>query len=173
MEAEHVKTLGVIGKLCMLKVYLGYGDIRIAIPQLHYRRCKMKLCSTCKEWKALSEFNKNKTKTDGYQYACKDCEKIYKKEYYLHTKEKQAETRDSIKVRNKEFLKELKSKLKCSVCGEDRPVTLDFHHINPDEKELSVARAVFAGWSIKRIQKEIDKCTVLCSNCHRILHENE
>lgn len=66
------------------------------------------------------------------------------------------------------FIKEQRTA--CAVCGEDEPICLDFHHINPDEKEDHVALAVRRGWGKKRILAEIAKCVVLCSNCHRKLH---
>ena len=149
-----------------------YGGIAPNFSPITLRRCKMKQCNKCNENKSLSEFNKNKTKPDGYQYYCRECEKVYKKKNYLHTKERYLERNSEIRERNKAFLKEIKSELKCSMCGEDHPATLDFHHRDPQEKDQMVSKAIFRGWSIERIKKEIDKCDVLCSNCHRKLHGN-
>jgi hypothetical protein len=42
---------------------------------------------------------------------------------------------------------------------------LEFHHVG--QKDMTVTRMVSGGWSIARIQKEISRCRVLCSNCHR------
>lgn len=57
---------------------------------------------------------------------------------------------------------------KCCMCGYDKCVrALDFHHINPKEKEFSVS-ADGSTRSWKRIEKELQKCIILCKNCHSI-----
>jgi hypothetical protein len=68
----------------------------------------------------------------------------------------------------REWADELKSSVGCSVCGESRPVCLDFHHKDRETKSFSVGQ----GWSRnrKRLLEEIEKCTLLCANCHRALH---
>ncbi len=73
----------------------------------------------------------------------------------------------------RDFVTALKEELECEECGENHPATLDFHHLDPDEKEISIAQVVTRMWSIDRIEKEIDKCIVLCANCHRKLHYDE
>jgi len=65
----------------------------------------------------------------------------------------------------------LSFKVACSFCGETEPICLDFHHVVPTEKELSISDIVsHRNWSDKRIVAEIEKCVVLCSNCHRKVH---
>lgn len=57
---------------------------------------------------------------------------------------------------------------KCQACGYSRCLeALDFHHRNSDEKEFAFARSVHS-WS--SVQAELDKCDLLCSNCHREEH---
>jgi transcription elongation factor Elf1 len=63
-----------------------------------------------------------------------------------------------------------KKTLACVVCGEKESVCLDFHHLNPIEKDLNLATVKNWGYSIERLQSEINKCVILCSNCHRKLH---
>ena len=55
----------------------------------------------------------------------------------------------------------------CALCGESDPVCLDFHHDDPSGKIASVAKLVRdnRGWSA--IFAEIEKCSLLCANCHR------
>lgn len=59
---------------------------------------------------------------------------------------------------------------KCFFCGYDKYVgALDFHHVNPSEKEFGIS----SGGNIKsfeRLKPELDKCVLLCSNCHREVH---
>lgn len=61
-----------------------------------------------------------------------------------------------------------KDNLKCARCPEDHWACLEFHH--EKDKEITLAKAVNACWSIDRILKEMEKCIVLCANCHRKLH---
>ena len=55
-------------------------------------------------------------------------------------------------------------------CGEKRSYLLDFHHLDPTKKDSTVARLTSSSSSKQRIQDEIDKCIVLCANCHREFH---
>ena len=58
---------------------------------------------------------------------------------------------------------------KCNITGV--PAIFDFHHKDPKEKDFN--------WGKKRtsnfdsLKKELDKCILLCSNCHRELHDAE
>lgn len=61
---------------------------------------------------------------------------------------------------------------KCERCGYDKCIAaLDFHHINPNDKIYAVKDLMVRKWEL--IQEEIDKCILLCSNCHREEHWNE
>lgn len=53
-------------------------------------------------------------------------------------------------------------------CGLDDFRVLDFHHRNPLEKSFEISTKATGGWGIKTLLKEIEKCDVLCANCHRI-----
>lgn len=71
-----------------------------------------------------------------------------------------------------EWLDDYKSNLGCVQCGFSHPGALDFHHLKPADKELEISRMASCLYSKERILKEIEKCELLCSNCHRILHYN-
>lgn len=73
----------------------------------------------------------------------------------------------------RDWLAQLKINLVCRVCGEDHPAALDFHHKDPATKEYSVARMVTGPYNLEQLKAEVDKCEVLCSNCHRVLHWEE
>lgn len=61
---------------------------------------------------------------------------------------------------------------KCSLCGYDKCIdALDFHHLNPEEKEFGIAEKGYTK-SWETIKQELDKCILVCSNCHRELHSS-
>lgn len=78
--------------------------------------------------------------------------------------------------RKRERRQELKLKAveykggKCSKCGYDQNIhALDFHHLDPKAKELNISRdALSKPW--EQVKKELDKCILLCANCHREVH---
>lgn len=63
----------------------------------------------------------------------------------------------------------------CVDCGLTYPQTpypvFDFHHLNPSEKDVEWIKLRKRSWD--KITYELDKCDLLCSNCHRIRHYNE
>ncbi len=58
----------------------------------------------------------------------------------------------------------------CLVCPEDAYECLDFHHVEPGEKEANVSAMVMNKVKIETIIEEIEKCILVCSNCHRKIH---
>lgn len=59
---------------------------------------------------------------------------------------------------------------KCEICGYDSCIAaLEFHHINPDEKEFGIG-TMGVTRSLETLKREADKCILLCCNCHRELH---
>jgi len=87
-------------------------------------------------------------------------------------KEKYKKYNQARKKRNRDWIENIKSTLFCSKCGESRWWVLDFHHRNPEEKDKNVA-ILLQEASKERVLKEIEKCDILCSNCHRNLHYQE
>jgi len=59
---------------------------------------------------------------------------------------------------------------KCERCGYDRVVeVLEFHHRDPSQKDFGISeRGYTRSW--ERVRSELDKCVLLCANCHRELH---
>ena len=83
-------------------------------------------------------------------------------------KDKQANLEYQLEHR-KETRKQLVEYLKahpCVVCGESDPVVLQFDHIDPSTKKASVSRLMSGTRKWETILKEIEKCQVLCANCH-------
>jgi ArsR family metal-binding transcriptional regulator len=80
--------------------------------------------------------------------------------------------RDEYKRIGKEFIWEYLSTHPCISCGETDPYALEFHHVR-GKKEIEVSRLVGTGSSLERLKAEIEKCDVLCANCHRKLTARE
>lgn len=60
---------------------------------------------------------------------------------------------------------------KCEICGYDRcDRALSFHHLDPAQKSFGIAAKGFTrSWT--KIKDEIEKCILLCANCHMEIHE--
>lgn len=127
----------------------------------------MKSCHTCKISKPLSEFGLNKRSKDGLQHNCKPCKATYEAEYYKKTPKRQSAIKASnarMRETNRLKLWNLLIKSKCNTCGESDPLVLQFDHLG--NKTHNIARMISASYGWPSIQREIDKCQILCANCH-------
>ena len=115
-----------------------------------------KICTQCGKDLPLTEYY---SRGNGrLRSECKECHKNHVKKMYQ---------------KRKNTVGEIKSSVGCAKCGEKRPYILDFHHKDPSIKDAGIARMTSNKNKIEDIQKEIDKCVVLCSNCHREFHHLE
>lgn len=58
---------------------------------------------------------------------------------------------------------------KCQICGYDKYIeALEFHHINPEEKDFNIAQNGY--FDLEENKKEADKCILVCRNCHGEIH---
>ncbi len=132
----------------------------------------MKVCTKCKENLSDSSYNIkkiNKNGTPQLQSICKECNKLYQKQHYIQNKDKY-----SLKARSwdKEYKKNVYSILMdiakdgCVKCGEKHFACLQFDHINPTEKTSGIANMIRDTKKIDLILQEINKCVILCANCH-------
>ena len=90
---------------------------------------------------------------------------LIKHRLYVNKYKKQLE----LKIR--EYIWEVKCNAKCLQCNFNHPAALVFHHRNPKDKRKPIGKGKFC--SIKQLKEEIEKCDILCSNCHRELHQSE
>lgn len=112
----------------------------------------MKSCAKCKISKSLDEFYKKKTNNDSLSY-CKDCSNEQAKERQRGLKRIAIEYKGGA----------------CANCNYSRCVrALEFHHLDSKEKDFSISQSKSKEFS--KIRSEIDKCILLCANCHRELH---
>lgn len=132
----------------------------------------MKICDTCKIPKAYSEFNKNKSKKDGLNSICRECSGKRSRRYY---KEKGEEHKKNVVERNKKNRKVLQDYILmhfksnfCKDCENSDVRVLEFDHLPEFKKSKDISRMISDSVSINTLQKEMDKCEVVCSNCHKI-----
>lgn len=156
----------------------------------------MKTCSICKEDRPLSDYLKHDRSSDGLGYRCKTCRSVKGKERY--TKKKESGWLEDYQEKNKERISESNIRYQrkntssaykqsrklqmceykgglCISCGfKANELTLsafDFHHLDPEEKEKGLSDMIMGKW--EKITKELDKCVLLSSNCHRIHHHGK
>ena len=105
-----------------------------------------------------------------YKCKCDECTLAHT-EYYRHRKtyrylKSVRESGQRLRKRARDLIHKLKD-IPCMDCGVEYPhYVMDFDHRDPSTKFKTIARMV--GYSLKRVQEEIDKCDVVCANCHRI-----
>ena len=128
----------------------------------------MKKCSNCKVEKDQALFNK---KGGGLQPYCKECDRERSRKYYIKNKEKQkkqiyaSRKKRSDKIR--EYIRSIKESNPCSDCGIYYAYyVMDFDHQR--DKEFLISRSVTDGKTLDAVKEEIDKCEIVCANCHRI-----
>ena len=86
---------------------------------------------------------------------------------------------DKIRAYRRKYIRNAKRKAikykgsKCQICGlKDSCIAIyDFHHINPKTKKYEPGKIMHYSW--KKIKKEIDKCNLVCKNCHAKIHFKE
>ena len=100
--------------------------------------------------------------------------RAYNREYYQRNRErlleKQAEKNKRFAESRRKWLVDYKKTLKCARCGETHPATLTFHHKNSSEKSFEIGNAIVLGVGLKKLLAEIEKCEVICANCHAKEH---
>lgn len=132
----------------------------------------MKKCTICKVEKDCSDFNKNRARKDGLNNICKECSKERSKRYY---KEKGEIHKDNVVKRNKKNRKVLQDFIlnyfvdnHCKDCGNKDVRVLEFDHLPEFEKSNDISTMVGNSCSLKSLEEEINKCEVVCANCHKI-----
>lgn len=127
-----------------------------------------KTCYQCGQCKELSQFGKNKSRKDGVQARCRDCDRTYHARLYKNNPKRYVQLRKESRNRKSQWFQELKKTYKCSKCGDDRWYVIEFHHTKG--KDEAISNMISNNASKSRIMEEIKKCTPLCSNCHKEEH---
>jgi len=122
----------------------------------------MKQCTKCLKNKDESMFNKKHGKP---QAVCKECHSIYRKEHYKNNKEKYIKKASVNKEKYRQEYYDWLSEKSCMDCGNSDIRVLEQDHMR--DKKFNIAKMVGVV-SLKTLMNELDKCEVVCANCHRI-----
>lgn len=120
-------------------------------------------CAECNEYKTIDQFCKNRARWHGLQRYCKSCMKKREQEGEASGKWNRRNMQRTISERYKTL-----AGAKCQRCGYDRLGILEFHHVDPNGKEREPTSALHG--RTEAAMTELDKCALLCPNCHRELH---
>lgn len=128
-----------------------------------------KLCRSCQRVLPLEEFHRNRSRRDGRQYRCRECNIEANKRWYREHPEARANRMDEYARRRRRRLQQLLLEYlrshRCVDCGEEDPVVLEFDHLR--DKIDNVTRMVVRRLAWSAVLDEIAKCEVVCANCHR------
>jgi hypothetical protein len=113
-----------------------------------------KHCNRCNETKSVEDFYRRRQGRECSPY-CKPC------------------TTDETIERQRNFKQECVDYKggECECCGYKKcNSALEFHHLDPSKKDFSISRARLTTFG-KKVKAELDKCMIVCANCHREIHE--
>jgi hypothetical protein len=128
----------------------------------------MRRCGRCGVEKPLAEFAWHRRSKGTRQHHCRECQAAYRRAHYLANREKYIEkarrNKDRLALeRTKRLIAFFKAN-PCRDCGETDPVVLEFDHLR--DKKFCIGQALHTRtWAA--IVAEIQKCEVVCANCHR------
>lgn len=128
------------------------------------REVGVKFCTSCNTEKPLSEFYSNGKSPNGttkYKPKCSTCENSIRKNTWWEYISR--------------YLKDNNKTYSCESCGEsDSFGFLDFHHTVPEEKSFTIGSISnytnSYDYFLQNVVPEIQKCRLLCPNCHRREH---
>ena len=113
-----------------------------------------KVCNRCQIEKEITEFRNGRGD-------CKTCCSDMAREY---------------RQINRDWVGIYKMEKGCEICGfrAEHHCQLDLHHVDPSTKTYKGSHKSYdAGWSKVRIEEELEKCMVVCKNCHALEGHNE
>jgi hypothetical protein len=114
-----------------------------------------KVCTKCHQELPITDFNYRNKAKGTRRSECKYCHTKYMRDKYQE---------------KKVIVQQWKTELCCAKCGESRGYVLDYHHIDPSQKEDTIARMISNNYTLDKVKQEIEKCICLCANCHREFH---
>lgn len=145
-EAIRLHHNGLTKREIADKLGIGYSTVKNYTKGLNTKKSNTRyICRTCG----------TKGKENFYERAAYQCKSCWNSRTYKSAVDKIADYMES------------RGGAKCMKCGYDRcTAALEFHHRDPTEKDPTWRK----GWSMERLKEELDKCDILCANCHREEH---
>lgn len=137
------KTIEKVKNKC-IELNIDYSHLR------EDRQLETIVCNQCGKEKKYSDFYEYNGKI---LHTCLECKRQKQNENYL---------------KNISELNNYKANQKCQKCSENRFYLLDFHHKDPSQKSFGIAQK--SNVKLSTLMPEIEKCIILCSNCHREFH---
>lgn len=115
---------------------------------------------------------KNREKINEYYRLWNKTEKgqAIKKRYAEKNKDQIRKKSKAKRAENTLWFLGYKKTLRCKICLENNPYCLDFHHIDPSNKKYAISKIRSKSKNI--VMNEVEKCIVLCANCHRKEHHS-
>lgn len=130
-----------------------------------------KTCSKCKLEKDYDSFRWRSKAKGTKQSWCKECCMSHEETVWDDSQERRDTNNAQRKLRrqrNYEYVFRFLQSQKCMDCPESNPIVLEFDHRNQKDKKENVSKLCSFAVSLETIQAEMDKCDVVCANCHRI-----
>ena len=136
----------------------------------------VKVCPKCRIEKSLDKFDKNRCLSKGVQPYCKDCRRIFARDYYKKNKIYIDKRGAKYRVKTKLDLFQKLGK-QCKICGDDNLWHLQVDHINNDgyldrklHKQAGMSSVMMNGYLKIPINELRKKLQILCANCN---HEKQ
>lgn len=126
------------------------------------------VCKKCNKEKSITEFYADKKSSTGKRSWCKKCDNKRKLEWNKRNSEYRKKYN---RERYKKFKKQVVDYLggECAVCGIIDDVCIyDVHHLDPSKKEFNIGDPSYSVFD--KIKSELNKCILVCANCHRRIH---
>jgi hypothetical protein len=129
---------------------------------------QLRRCGRCNQRKPLAEFNWRRRARGQRDNYCRNCRAEYKQEHYAANRARYiaAALRRSRAIARERaaYLVKFFAEHPCVDCGERDPLVLEFDHLR--DKSFVIAKGL-RDHSWQAVLDEIDKCAVVCANCHR------
>ena len=156
-------------------------DSVIIVNEVKHNICNRKMCLTCSPFKAGNNVSaasyKFKKELSGFNF-CACCKTMKPtSDFYLRSDGKRNHSYCKVCQNQNVLDRQRRFKIraieykggKCCICGYDKyEGALDFHHLDPSKKDFALSAGRLRTFDSSK--PELDKCVLVCSNCHRELH---
>lgn len=132
--------------------------------------CMLLTCTKCSKEKDEHDFRWRIRLEGKRQSWCKECFKEHERRAWQDNPERRKSAMDSNtgrRKRNAQFVWDYLVQHPCVMCGESDPVVLEFDHREQSIKKGTICDMSRTSMGLETITEEIQKCDVLCANCHR------